>query len=279
MNVGTVKIAEDKDFQVLKTYLSSCDDEWTLQYEKPNTKVWTKSPPQEQNISFKLIKVKTVFQDVSAETLYDVLMDSQYRTTWDKYMKENYEIGHINPNNNLGYFAINCPPAKKRDFVVQSSWVATPNEYMLINHSVYHKDTPPKKGFVRAISYFTGFCITPIFSNTGGCEIGYVTHSNPKGRLPTWVTNKLSTSLAPKFIKGLHKACIEYPSWKQKHDPSIKWWLNPEQRTTPRINIELDCQPPEDGEDESSSSNEESQLDEEDVKNGSLNGEEITEDI
>ena len=57
MNVGTVKIAEDKDFQVLKTYLSSCDDEWTLQYEKPNTKVWTKSPPQEQNISFKLIKV------------------------------------------------------------------------------------------------------------------------------------------------------------------------------------------------------------------------------
>ena len=34
-------------------------------------------------------------------------MDSQYRTTWDKYMKENYEIGHINPNNNLGYFASN----------------------------------------------------------------------------------------------------------------------------------------------------------------------------
>ena len=35
----------------------------------------------------------------------------------------------------------------------------------------------------------------------------------------------------------------------------------------------------EDAEDESSSSNEESQLDEEDVKNGSLNGEEITEDV
>ena len=54
-----------------------------------------------------MFQVKTVFPDVSAETLYDVLMDSQYRTTWDKYMKENYEIGHINPNNNLGYFASN----------------------------------------------------------------------------------------------------------------------------------------------------------------------------
>ena len=96
--------------------------------------------------------------------------------------------------------------------------------------------------FINIIAIFLliGFCITPIFSNTGGCEIGYVTHSNPKGRLPTWVTNKLSTSLAPKFIKWLHKACVEYPSWKQKHDPSIKWWLNPEQRTTPRINIELE---------------------------------------
>ena len=93
---------------------------------------------------------------------------------------------------------------------------------------------------ITTIFHLIGFCITPIFSNTGGCEIGYVTHSNPKGRLPTWVTNKLSTSLAPKFIKWLHKACIEYPSWKQKNDPSIKWWLNPEQRTTPKINIELD---------------------------------------
>ena len=53
---------------------------------------------------------------------------------------------------------------------------------------------------IIAIFHLIGFCITPIFSNTGGCEIGYVTHSNPKGRLPTWVTNKLSTSLAPKFI-------------------------------------------------------------------------------
>ena len=78
MNVGTVKIAEDKDFQVLKTYLSSCDDEWTLQYEKPNTKVWTKSPPQEQNISFKLIKV-----------IYLLLVYmSMYIFLWRTYVKK-----------------------------------------------------------------------------------------------------------------------------------------------------------------------------------------------
>ncbi len=32
-------------------------------------------------------------------------MDTQYRTIWDKYTKENYEVGHIDANNNIGYYA------------------------------------------------------------------------------------------------------------------------------------------------------------------------------
>jgi len=37
--------------------------------------------------------------------LYDVLQDPGYRATWDKFMLESREIGHINPNNNLSYYA------------------------------------------------------------------------------------------------------------------------------------------------------------------------------
>ena len=33
-------------------------------------------------------------------------------------------------------------------------------------------------------------------------------------QLPIWVTNKLSTILAPKMVKRLHKACLNYPKWK-----------------------------------------------------------------
>ena len=57
MNVGEVRKAEEKDFQILKSHLSSCDEEWTLEYEKKDVKVWTKLPPKEQNTNFKLIKV------------------------------------------------------------------------------------------------------------------------------------------------------------------------------------------------------------------------------
>merc|ERR550519_1963152 len=154
-----------------------------------------------------MIRLKTVFSDVKAEILYDVLHDPDYRKTWDKHMLESKELGMLNPNNDLSYYAIHCPaPVKNRDFVLQRSWLQTGSESYIINHSVHHRSAPPKKGFIRGISYLTGLLVTPVAG--GGCELGYVAHSDPKGQLPIWVTNKLSTILAPKMVKRLHKACL-----------------------------------------------------------------------
>ena len=53
MDVNEVRVAEDKDFEVLKIYLSR-NDGWTLEYEQSKTSVWTR---QASESDFKMIRV------------------------------------------------------------------------------------------------------------------------------------------------------------------------------------------------------------------------------
>ena len=56
MNVGEVRVAEDKDFEILKVYLAR-NDGWNMQYQNRSTTVWTRTPPQDENNAFKMIRV------------------------------------------------------------------------------------------------------------------------------------------------------------------------------------------------------------------------------
>ncbi|XP_017765979.1 PREDICTED: PCTP-like protein [Eufriesea mexicana] len=130
-----------------------------------------------------------------------------------------------------------CPsPLKNRDFVLQRSWLDTGIEQLILNHSVFHKDYPPRKQFVRATSYLTGYIVRPS-RNGDGSELGYVSHTDPHGKLPVWLVNKVTQIFAPRMVKKLHKASIAYPNWKLLNNPNYKPWHFPEQITSPRIKI------------------------------------------
>ena len=64
-----------------------------------------------------------------------------------------------------------------------------------------------------------------------------MTHTNPRGKIPTWLTNKVTSYVAPRMLRKLHKACMQYPQWKAQHRPHFKYWLNPEQLMSPKINM------------------------------------------
>lgn len=52
-----------------------------------------------------MVKVHTVFHNVTPATVFDVLHDPDYRKEWDEYMIASIEIGYLNPNNDVGYYA------------------------------------------------------------------------------------------------------------------------------------------------------------------------------
>lgn len=52
-----------------------------------------------------MVKIHAVFQNITPSTLFDVLHDPDYRKEWDEHMLASIEIGYLNPNNDVGYYA------------------------------------------------------------------------------------------------------------------------------------------------------------------------------
>lgn len=230
--VGEVRVADDSDFTYFKN-LCEDDADWRVDYNKNDIKVSSKDI---EGIGFRMLKVKARFK-VRAATVYDVLHDTLYRKLWDKNMIDGYELCSLNLNNDIGYYALrSLVPFKNRDFVTLRSWLATAADYVIINHSVFHKNAPPKKNFIRGLSHLTGYYMRPIDDNS--CYCIYVTHCDPRGNLPSWAVNKASCFVAPRVTQRLMRACQKYDSWKSKHQPSYKPWLYPEQIEVPRLRPE-----------------------------------------
>lgn len=72
-----------------------------------------------------------------------------------------------------------------------------------------------------------------------GSFIGYISQTDPRGKLPSWLVNKVTQKFAPKVVKQLRKAAEGYELWKMNQaDPHYKPWVYPEQTMlSPRISI------------------------------------------
>lgn len=237
MDEDLVLPADDKSFDHFKQ-LCKEEEQWIECYNKKGTRVCTKSMG---NSNINLMRAKTIFTDVKASTVFDVVHDTDYRREWDKDMIEIFDICKLCVNNTVGYYAVKCPtPVKNRDCVFLCSWIAYPNmrdpkEYIMINKSVTHKDHPPKGNIVRAISIVTGYLIRPLGENK--TEFTYLTQFDPRGSLPKWVVNTITELFTPKVIHRIHKASKKYPAWKIKHNPGYKPWLWPEQNKLPQADM------------------------------------------
>nr|CAI5865147.1 unnamed protein product [Callosobruchus analis] len=70
----------------------------------------------------------------------------------------------------------------------------------------------------------------------------HISQTDPRGKLPPWLVNKVSQKFAPKVVDNLKKAANGYDKWKMAQpNPYFKPWVSPEQTLqSPRISTK-DC--------------------------------------
>lgn len=213
------KIQTDEDFDYF-IQICETDEGWNVCFDEKGVKVWDQ---EVKNSDINTVKVRTTFKDIEALTLYDVFHDAEYRREWDENMIDGHEFEELDKNNDVGYYSVKCPnPLTNRDFVNQRSWRVKGNTYVIKNHSVNYPKCPEKKGFIRARSIRTGYYVTRL--EEGGCRLNYMTQSDPKGAIPSFISNTVTRKLAPKIVGKIEKAAKEYPAWKAKHNPEKHPW-------------------------------------------------------
>jgi hypothetical protein len=214
-----------QDFEIFRNFAHS-DENWNLIDEKPNSKIWDQSI---EGSSIKVIRIWAKIKNVTANTLYDVLHDPDYRREWDDNMVDGYKIEQLDSNNDIGYYSVGSPfwLVSGRDFCNMRSWFVNDNqtEFIIFNHSVPHKDCPEKPGYVRAISLLTGYLVKPDPDDSNSCILIYITQVDAKGSIPTWIMNHVTTLVAPTFIKKISETSLNYNAWKENHNPQNKPWL------------------------------------------------------
>eukprot|EP01091_Cochliopodium_minus_P020980 TRINITY_DN9383_c1_g1_i1.p1 TRINITY_DN9383_c1_g1~~TRINITY_DN9383_c1_g1_i1.p1 ORF type:complete len:216 (-),score=66.82 TRINITY_DN9383_c1_g1_i1:73-720(-) len=183
---------------------------WTESYKGDFIYVY-KRPDDKATIN--LVKVIAKFDGVEAKTLFDLLNDHAYRKVWDQNMIEGNIIEMLNETNEIGYYAAKVPsPLANRDFVTHRTWRGDDEKgrYIIFNRSAEHPKKPVDKNFVRGHSFCTGYLID---RDEGGCKLRYITQSDPKGWIPNWVTNTVTSKVAPGVLEKLYEAAKKYPEY------------------------------------------------------------------
>jgi len=217
-------VATDEEFERMLKIMDS-DEGFTVVSDDPKThiKVMTKPAP---DTPIAAIKVETYYEDLEPEVVYDVLHDHRFRKTWDDHMIEGSIVEMIDPTNEVGYYSCKMPfPISNRDYCNHRSWRAFPDRktWVIFNKSVLHPDCPVEPKFVRGWSFFSGYCVQK--REEGGCIMKYYTHNDPRGWLPSWAINFVSSKVAPGLLGQLHTNGLKYPEWKAKNFSDWKPWI------------------------------------------------------
>jgi len=185
-------------------------DEWKLFVDTPEVQVFAWLDPETGYFQWK------VFGEIeySQEILKKVLLDIDYRKTWDSYVGS---IEKIEENNNLEiiYWDVKygVPFVSNRDYVYCRELKEVEDEfgtkYSVLLSKTYESEkelVPEKKGKVRV----TGFKqFVAIVDTPKGCKMYMHSVDRPGGNIPKSLINWGAKKGIPNYLEQLKKVCSQ----------------------------------------------------------------------
>merc|ERR1711991_953631 len=185
---------------------------WSCALDTEDVKVWKRPDPK---APINLVRLWAKIPGVKASLLYDMLNNHAYRKVWDENMIEGKVIEMVSPVDEVGYYAAKAPsPISNRDFCTHRTFKVFDDKYVIFNKSVDTDKCPEDPNFVRGWSFRTGYLMKDF---EGGATPEYMTQSDPRGWIPKWVTNSVTSSFAPKIVDKMVNAANEYADWLEKN--------------------------------------------------------------
>jgi START domain len=176
-------------------------DNWELQKDKENIKVYTKKV---DGFSMKSSKVTSVLE-TTIPRLVAVMMDADNFYKVISGSKSSKLLKIINDTERIYYVSTEAPwPVSDRDGVYSMTFSQNPNtESVTITVGCLPDYIPEKEGYVRVPASEGVWKFTPL--SNGKVEVTYHYVADPGGSIPAWLANSSVVNIPFETIKNLKK--------------------------------------------------------------------------
>lgn len=157
---------------------------------------------------------------VSADTLFNALMDARFRAGWDTNIRQ-VSVLDRKRDGDMMYAAVNLPwPLSNRDYVYHRRVKFFPQEhaFVIICQSAHHASAPECNGLVRVETYALRMCIRASSGSNDACDFHAEYEDDTDFCIPNYGISFLLHTMLPSFMNNLRAACADYANYIKKLD-------------------------------------------------------------
>jgi len=191
---------------------------WKLAVEKKNLVVARKRTPNTD-----VYRLRMVGHLLYPVDVVDAVLNTDLRLKWDKGITSIETLEQLENGLTVVYISTNAPPGiSNRDFLhlrVQNNNTDDKGTKIILDKSVTHPSKPNVKGYIRAITIFSGLVLSSKQIQEGGkiidvTQYAAISQVDVCGELPKLFINAVTAKGTADWFVNLDKACAAYTAGK-----------------------------------------------------------------